>query len=230
MNDLQVILTEEMALPSVADALPKDFNKARFIQNTMALFNEKPELLEFPREKLIPGVLKAAYLGLDFMMGECYLIPYGNQIKFSIDYKGKIKLAKKYSVKPISEIEAHLIREGDEYKVEMRDNQNYITYIPKPLNDGEIRGAFAICRFKDGTIIYEEMTKRQLDTAKRLSKAQTGIPWKMFDDMMYKKTVINRLFNRITLDNDAYHNILMDDKIIDDNPPEIIQEEENPFT
>lgn len=48
--------------------------------------------------------------------------------------------------------------------------------------------------------------------------------------MMYKKTVINRLFNRITLDNDAYHNILMDDKIIDDNPPEIIQEEENPFT
>ena len=37
-----VALTEK--LNSVAEALPKDFNKARFVQNALALVNDNPPL------------------------------------------------------------------------------------------------------------------------------------------------------------------------------------------
>ena len=37
-----VALTEK--LNSVAEALPKDFNKARFVQNALALVNDNPQL------------------------------------------------------------------------------------------------------------------------------------------------------------------------------------------
>ena len=116
MNELSTVLTEELSLPNVIDALPADFNRARFVQNCMALVNDNPELLSrFPQEKLVPGLLKGAYLGLDFYSKECYLIPYGSDLNFVIDYKGLEKLVKKYSIRPVSEIYARVVREGDEF-------------------------------------------------------------------------------------------------------------------
>ena len=97
MNELSEVLTSELALPSVSDALPKDFNKARFVQNAVALMNENKDLSKYPQAKIVPGLLKGAYLGLDFFNRECYLIPYGQDLQFQVDYKGSIKLAKKYA-------------------------------------------------------------------------------------------------------------------------------------
>ena len=62
---------------------------------------------------VVRTLLKGAFLGLDFFNGECYAIPYGNQCQFQTDYKGEIKLCKRYSSNPIQDIYAKVVREGD---------------------------------------------------------------------------------------------------------------------
>lgn len=229
MNDLSVVLSDELALPSISDALPKDFNKARFVQNAVALVTENENLSKVPQSKLIPGLLKGAYLGLDFFNKECYLIPYGPELQFQIDYKGSVKLAKKYAVRPVEEIYARIVREGDEFSEEIKDNEPRINFKPKPFNNGKIVGAFAVCQYKDGGAKVEVMSIDQLDAAKRMSKAQTGTAWKFFPEEMYKKTVIRRLCKGIPIEfeNSKQEMLMHDDPI--DAEAVVIEEETNPF-
>ena len=103
-------------LVAVETALPKDFNRERFVQNCLTVMNEKPELAQINKAEVIQGLCKAAYLGLDFMNKECYLIPYGKSVQFQTDYKGEKKFVKNYSIRPIQEIYAKVVREGDSFK------------------------------------------------------------------------------------------------------------------
>ena len=230
MNELAEVLTSELALPSVSDALPKDFNKARFVQNAVSLMQDNKDLAKYPQAQIVPGLLKGAYLGLDFFNKECYLIPYGSDLQFQIDYKGSIKLAKKYAVRPVDEIYARIVREGDEFSEEVRDNEPIINFKPKPFNNGKIIGAFAVCQYKDGGAKVEVMSIDQLDTAKRMSKAQTGTAWKFFAEEMYKKTVIRRLCKGIPieLENSTQETLMHYDTIIE-SEGRVVEDEENPF-
>ena len=230
MNEIQEVLTTELALPSISDALPADFNKARFIQNAVALYNEDEKLRKIPQARLVPGLLKGAYLGLDFFNKECYLIPYGSDLQFQVDYKGMQKLVKKYSVRPVSEIYARIVREGDEFSEEVKDNDPVVNFKPKPFNDGKIIGAFAICQYKDGGSKVEVMSREQLDAAKRMSKAQTGNAWKFFSEEMYKKTVIRRLCKGIPLEfeNTSQGRVMQEDFV--ESEARVVEEEVNPFT
>lgn len=230
MDELATVLTNELALPSISDALPAGFNKARFIQNTVALMQDNKDLAKYPQAKVIPGLLKGAYLGLDFFNKECYLIPYGQDLQFQIDYKGMQKLIKKYAVRPVDEIYARIVREGDDFSESIKDNEPVVNFVPKPFNNGKIIGAFAVCQYKDGGAKVEVMSIEQLDAAKRLSKAQTGTAWKFFSEEMYKKTVIRRLCKGIPVElENAKQEALMQDDPIEDEA-RVVEEEVNPFT
>ncbi len=231
MEELSTVLQTELSVPAVSDALPPDFNKARFVQNCLALAADSNfrdnVLTKYPQSKIVPGLLKGAYLGLDFFNKECYLIPYGSDLQFMVDYKGAEKLVKKYSVKPVSEIYARIVREGDEFTEQIVNNEPSVTFKPKPFNDGKIIGAFAVCQYTDGTAKVETMTIQQLDTAKRMSKAQTGNAWKYWPDQMYLKTVIKRLCKGIPIELTAKQESIYNAE--DTEQTQIITAEENPF-
>ena len=151
-NEVAVSFGQQLTdkLIDVEQALPKDFNKTRFVQNCLAVLNEKPELAKINKAQLQLGLLKGAYLGLDFMNKECYLIAYGNGVQFQTDYKGEIKFTKRYSIRPIKDIYAKVVRDGDEFEEKIIDGQASINFKPKSFNNGEILGAFAVCLFQDG--------------------------------------------------------------------------------
>ncbi len=199
-EELSIVLASELERPSVTDALPSDFNKARFVQNTVALVAENEQLARMPQAKLVPVLLKGAYLGLDFFNKECYAVPYGQQLQFTPSYKGMVKLAKLYSKRPLKDIYAHVVRDGDEFESGVENGSEYVSFKPKPFNDGAIVGAFAVAQYYDGGIKVETMSKTQLDAVKRMSKAQSGTAWKFFADQMYQKSVIRRLCKGIDLD------------------------------
>lgn len=187
-------------LDSVSDALPKDFNKARFVQNALALINDNPALQKYSQAQLMGGLLKGAYLGLDFYSKECYLIPYGNQLNYQTDYRGAKKLAKKYSIRPIKDIYAKLIREGDEFEELIINGEPTFNFKPKFLNDGKILGAFAVVLYKDGGLAYDVMPLSDLENTRKHSKASNSPAWKDFTGEMYKKTVLHRLCKQIEID------------------------------
>lgn len=187
-------------LDSVSDALPTDFNKARFVQNALALINDNPALQKYSQAQLMGGLLKGAYLGLDFYSKECYLIPYGNQLNYQTDYRGAKKLAKKYSIRPIKDIYAKLIREGDEFEELIINGEPTFNFKPKFLNDGKIIGAFAVVLYRDGGLSYDVMPLSDLENTRKHSKASNSPAWKDFTGEMYKKTVLHRLCKQIEID------------------------------
>ena len=193
-----VALTEK--LNGVSDALPKDFNKARFVQNALALINDNPQLQKYNQAQLMGGLMKGAYLGLDFYSKECYLVPYGQQLNYQTDYRGAKKLAKKYSIRPIKDIYAKLIREGDEFEEMILSGEPSFNFKPKFLNDGKIIGAFAVVLYQDGGLGYDVMSLSELENTRKHSKASNSPAWKDFTGEMYKKTVLHRLCKHIELD------------------------------
>lgn len=191
-------------LQSKEEALPKDFNQTRFLQNCMTVLQDTKNIENCNPTSVARTMLKGAFLGLDFFNKECYAIPYGNSLNFQTDYKGEIKLAKKYSINPIKDIYAKTVREGDLFEEEIKNGEQVINFKPKPFNNGTILGAFAVCLFKDGSMMYETMSKEEIEgVRKNYSKMPNSTAWKNSTGEMYKKTVLRRLCKLIELDFDS---------------------------
>lgn len=202
-NEVRVMFSDKLTdkLVSVESALPKDFNRERFVQNSIAVMNENPALAKINPAQVIQGLLKGAYLGLDFLNRECYLIPYGNTVQFQTDYKGEVKFIKKYSVRKIKDIYAKVVREGDQFEEKITDGQPSIDFKPLPFNDGEIIGAFAVVLYQDGGMSYEAMSVKDINGVRNnYSKANQSKAWKNSFDEMCKKTVLRRLAKHISTD------------------------------
>lgn len=188
-------------LSVVTAALPKDLNKERFINEAIAVMNSTTDLGNCNRGSVIEGFLKAAFLGLSFMNKECYLIPYGKTATFQTDYKGEVKFTKKYSVQPIKDIYAKVVRQGDEFTEEIVNGQQTISFKPIPFNGGDIIGAFAVCYFQNGSMIYETMSVTDINSVRNnYSRASQSKAWKYSFDEMAKKTVLRRLCKHIDTD------------------------------
>ena len=202
-NEVAVKFSTQLTdkLVSVESALPKDFNRERFVQNCLAVMNETPQLAKINPSQTIQGLLKGAYLGLDFLNRECYLIPYGNSVQFQTDYKGEVKFTKKYSIRKIKDIYAKVVRQGDEFVEEIIDGKPSIDFKPLPFNDGDIIGAFAIVLYQDGGMAYEVMSVKDINAVRNnYSKANQSKAWKNSFDEMCKKTVLRRLCKHIETD------------------------------
>lgn len=193
------------SLDQQAAALPKNFNKQRFLQNCMTVLQDgTADFSKCEPKSVIRTLLKGAFLGLDFFNGECYAIPYGNNLSFQTDYKGEIKLAKRYSSNPIQDIYAKVVREGDDFQEVIENGRQTVSFKPKAFNDGEIIGAFAVCLYKDGGMIYDTMSRSEIEhTRNTFSKASNSKAWKEAYGEMCKKTVLRRLCKLIDLDFDT---------------------------
>lgn len=203
-----VALTEELNLQR--DALPRDLNITRFVNNSIALLNGNETLAKFAKQygtdQIKMGLIRGAYLGLDSINNEMYLIPYGSTINFMPSYKGMIKLCIKYSTRPINTIYAKIVHEGDEFSEEIIDGKPSVTFRPKPFNNAPMIGCFAVCLYKDGGMVYEVMSKADVEQCKKSSKSKNSPAWAFYSEMA-KKTVLRRLAKSIPLD--------MDEKLAD---------------
>lgn len=192
------------------EALPAGFNQQRFILNCITVIQDmmkddkKKAQLEKINSETIPVCLaKAAYLGLDFFNGECYAIPYGGNLSFQTDYKGEIKLCKRYSKKKIKDIFAKVVREGDEFSETIDSGRQNVYFKPIPFSDKEMVGAFAVVLFEDGSMMYDTMSKNDIENVRNTySKAKDSQAWRSSTGEMYKKTVLRRLCKLIDLDFD----------------------------
>lgn len=202
-NEVAVKFSQQLTdkLISVESALPKDFNRERFVQNCLAVMNETPALAKINPAQTIQGLLKGAYLGLDYLNRECYLIPYGNSVQFQTDYKGEVKFTKKYSVRKIKDIYAKVVRKDDEFTEEIINGEPSIDFKPKAFSNGEIIGAFAVVLYQDGGMSYETMSVDDINSVRQnYSKASQSKAWKNSFDEMCKKTVLRRLCKHIETD------------------------------
>lgn len=200
-NELKItakdMLSDQLTLEQ--NALPKDFNKTRFIQNALSVVQNNPQLAQFKdRKQVVAGLVKGAYLGLDFMANECYLIPYQNTLRFQMSYIGCEKFVKKYSIRPIQDIYAKVVRQGDDFQEKIVNGQPSLDFSPIPFNDDPIIGAFAVVLYQDGGMEYETMSTKEINEVRnKYSKASDKNAWKEMFGEMARKTVLRRLTKHI---------------------------------
>ncbi len=218
LNQIQEALMKQIA--EKVGAMPEGFNKDRFILNCITLIRDmlkdkkkRENLNGISADSIALCMIKGAFLGLDFLSGECYAIPYGGEMNFQTDYKGEIKVCKKHSIQPIKDIFAKIVREGDLYDEGVEDGKQKLVFKPLPFNNKKIIGAFAIVTYTDGSMLYESMSAEEIEEVRQnYSKAKDSDAWKKSSGEMYRKTVIRRLSKYIEKDFDKVEQLMAYDE------------------
>lgn len=205
------------------EALPKHIDFNRFMRIALNAVTNTPKLLECDRGSFFLAVMRAAQLGLepDGLMGQAYLIPYGNNVQLQVGYKGYIQLARQSG--EISFITAECVYRNDDYDFNIFSTPRFSPLIGG--DRGDLIGFIAVARFKDDTFQHVFMTvdevnkirdnsqawKQALNDAQKdkdgnvigfinkWNKPINSVPWFHHYEEMGKKTAIRRLSKYLPL-------------------------------
>lgn len=217
------------ALDSTAN-LPEGVDKQRLALNFISLLQDKPDLKKFGAEILAPMVVRCAKDNLDVLNNEVYIYEgYGGKLTYTPSYKGLRKMAIQKSTRPIKDITAKLIYEGDELDEDFINGEAHLRYKSNFMKRGKWMGVFCICTFKDGSEIYEIMNMNEINAIK--AKSRNSGAWKDFPGEMAKKACIRRLCKQITMDfndNEQAETFSGTDELIDNPKEQVVKDiEEN---
>lgn len=191
----------EMSKAKFAEVMPRHLTAERLVRVAIAAITRTPKLLECSPASLLQSVMQAAELGLEpgSALGEAYLVPfYDNKSKQMLaqlipGYRGLIALARRSG--QIEDIEAHVVREGDVFRMSKGINQ-VLEHEPA-LDAGDpapLCLVYAMAWLKGSSRPHiEVMTKAEIDKVKAKSKAKDFGPWVDHYDEMARKTVVRRL-------------------------------------
>lgn len=203
-------------------ALPKHVNSERFVRIAITNIRQNPKLLKCDQTSLLGALMVSAQLGLEpGILGQSYLIPYGNQVQFQIGYKGQIELLRRSG--QLSDIYSYAVYENDKFEINLGIDRN-IVHVPNFENRGEEIGYYAVAKLKDGAFSFEYMTKKEVENHKdKFSKTANNGPWKTDFTEMAKKTVIKKLLKYLPLSVEFLESITKDEKIFkyEENEKEI---------
>ena len=99
-------------------ALGKNLDADRFTRIATTIVKNNPKLMACSAMSLLGALMSSAQLGLEpNVLGQSYIIPYGNQAQFQIGYKGLIKLF--YNSENALSITAQEVYENDKFEYEL---------------------------------------------------------------------------------------------------------------
>ncbi len=139
--------------------------------------------------------MQAAELGLSISKttGHAYLNAYKDECTLLIGYKGLIDLAKRSDT--IKSIEAHVVKEMDEFQVDLGSKKN-IHHLPLYAKENQkVIAVYAIAVLSNGESQFEVMTMEDVMHVKK--SAKTDKIWNEHFNEMAKKTAIRRLLKYV---------------------------------
>jgi len=196
----------EQMKPQLAMALPQHLTPDRLLRVTMTAVQNAPRLLDCDRTSLFAAVMTCAQLGLepDGILGQAYLVPFGNKVQFIPGYKGYLTLARNSG--EISTVQAHAVHTADFFEYAYGINEK-LEHRPAEGDRGEIKLFYAYALYKDGGHIYEVMSVAEVNAIRDQSDGYKAFkagkiksnPWDSNYAQMGRKTVIRRLANYLPL-------------------------------
>lgn len=195
----QVIYT---MIPQFQKALPTFFSPERFARICCNILvpkdykdqNNINKLLSCNPNTFFGALLACAQLGLepDGLLGQAYLVPYGNRVQLLIGYKGLIDLARRSG--EMTSLIAHSVHENDEFSFDFGTCELPHHTFNLTKDRGDVIAFYAIARFKDGSYHFDLMTKPEVDAIRhRSANSGSNTPWETDYEEMGKKTVIRRI-------------------------------------
>jgi len=177
----------------IARAVPKHIDPERLVRVALTACVQNPALLNCSRESLMQATLQSASLGLmpDGVMGQAYLIPYGEKAQFQIGYQGLLELAMRTD--RIAAIIADVVHEKDKFEFHRSVAEDHFLHRPYEGDDdpGAPTHVYCIVRRKDGTASVTVLPKAKVEREHRAhSRASKAGPWVSHWEAMARKTAV----------------------------------------
>lgn len=175
----------------------------RFKTVALHALNSNPDLLNCSPLSIVEAIREAAALRLEptGLLGDAYLVKYGNNARLMPGYRGLMKLARRSG--DVVNIDAQVVYAGDAFDVQL-GTEPRIEHLPLIEGDrGNFRGAYAWARLATGELVIDWMSYADIEQVRKSSKAATSGPWVGFWSEMARKTVIRRLMKRLPLTTEA---------------------------
>ena len=195
----------------------------KFIQIACNFLDGKPKLLAANRASLFAEITKAAQSRLFLDGQEASLVPFKDQVKLMVGYKGILKMVRNSG--ELASINAGVVYEKDTFEYFVDEKGEHIKHMPTLGKDrGKPSQTYCIARIKGGNEPYiEVMSEEEVMSCKKVSRAGDDSPWNgPFADEMRKKTVIRRISKRLPMSTDL--NMAINDEEFDEPVADPVQE------
>ena len=177
----------------------------RFLTVALHAVNSNPDLARCTPLSIVEAIREAAALRLEptGLLGDAYLVRYGNKARLMPGYRGLMKLARRSG--DVEMIDAQVVYEGDVFDLDL-GSEPKITHRPVIDGDrGKYRGAYAWARLRTGELVAEWLSYADIELVRRSSKAADSGPWVTFWGEMARKSALRRLMKHLPLTTDAEH-------------------------
>jgi recombination protein RecT len=187
---IEVLRKQLIALtPEIRSALPAHIKPEKFTRVVNTVVGMTPDLLVADRKSLLASCMKCAADGLVPDGREAALVIFNTKAKSA---GGRDEWIKKVQYMPmlagiqkrvrnsgeVASVEAHVIYEHDRF-VWRQGMDGNIEHEPKfPGDRGKPIGAYAIAKFKDGSLpLFEVMDRDEIERVRAVSKSKDSGPW-----------------------------------------------------
>ena len=167
------------------------------------ILTNNPYLMKCDPDSVKHAVVNVALTGITLnpALKYAYLVPrkVKNELKCILDisYMGMIKILTDAGA--VKNVDAGVIYQNDRYDFR-RGSDPYLKHIPALSGRGEKIGAYAIAFLRDGGFQFEILGREDIEKVRATSESYKNeegrkySPWETWEDEMWKKTVLKRLF------------------------------------
>ena len=211
-------------------ALPVHISVERFERIIITAVQTSPKLAECDRGSFWAACMKAAQDGLLPDGRECAIVPFKNKetgvsMAQYLQMIGGV-LKKVRNSGELASISPHVVYEKDEFKHWVDEQGEHFNHTPFLGDDAGVpRFVYCLARLKDGSVYFEKMTKKQVETVRSCSRAQDSLKWGKFWEEGAKVAVTKRLAKRLPSSTDIDMELYKDENEYDFKEPEKLQAE-----
>lgn len=207
----------EKSKGQMALALPKHLTADRLLRVAMTSIQKNPKLLDCTQQSLLACVMTCAQLGLepDQFLGQAYLVPFKDTKNGSVictlipGYRGYIALARRSG--EVQSVSSQVVYTNDHFMLQYGIDEK-LEHIPAEGERGDVKGAYVVFKYKDGSYSFDYMAKGDIDKIRKRSKSANDGPWVTDYDEMAKKTVIKRHVKLAPLSVEFAHAVALEDR------------------
>lgn len=193
--------------------LPASMDASRFVKVAVTAISKNPDLLRCTPMSIALAIGEAAEIGLEptGSLNRAWLVPYGDQATLIIGYEGLQDLARDSG--KITAIWSRNVYEGDEFE-EVEGSERRLVHKPhhKTEDPEKILFSYAVAQYLDGTLVWEVMSKAQVDAIRAGSRGKNSKGWVQSYGQMARKCPVRRLCHSLPLTPRAIRAIQLDDE------------------
>ena len=192
MSAIQLLEQHKDNLIKLVPQTAQGFSVPDIIRQVGACLQDNQKLRSCSPQSIARATRYAVQLGLNVHgpLRQAYLVPYGNECKFDLQYQGLMELMMRTGL--YKKLKAKAVHENDDFKLNSDDS---ISHSHGLANRGEIVGFYATAQHSNGDWYSEVFTKEEMDYLESTTRKGGGSTpaWKNWYGEMGRKSAIKRL-------------------------------------